>query len=147
MTRFDDIQARHAAATKEWDWKDKRFTDPPGNFREADAWFFCHCPDDVRWLLDRVTDAAEIPNAIQGARHAAENSTARAASESDWDSEAYYRAKAEGLAEAEKIARAALDTEQPDDKLRSPDASCEEADGTDAGPIDDGESALDTEQT
>lgn len=83
MTRFGDIQARHAAATP-GPWRAGPFDTgkprgtcawvfPPAGHTldrvadcgadteegRADAEFIAHCPDDVRWLLDRVTRLTE----------------------------------------------------------------------------------------
>ena len=47
-----------------------------------------------------------VANAIQARKHAAQITTSRCASEADWDMEAYWRARSEGLAQAEAIVRA-----------------------------------------
>lgn len=49
---------------------------------------------------DHFREAARI---VQTRRHEAEIATARCASDGDFDTEAYWRARAEGLADAEKI--------------------------------------------
>jgi hypothetical protein len=53
-------------------------------------------------IAQHFEDAAVL---VQTQRHQAEIATARCASDNDWDTEAYWRARAEGLADAEKILR------------------------------------------
>jgi hypothetical protein len=105
MTRLDDIQARHAAITPgPWratgdDWIEGADGQDiaQGVFDEqwdADAEFIAHCPDDVRWLLDRVTQLTEALTLLAD------------------KAEQYFDTERGDLDGAVDFARATLDTEQ-----------------------------------
>ena len=124
MTRLDDIQARlqtatpgpwvSVAATHEDEYYARFVEIGPSSDEEwadgvdakvlafatesnADAEFIAHCPDDVGWLLDRVTQLE---------------------TELDWiafNAESWHgdnAAKGRSLRKIASVARAALDTEQ-----------------------------------
>lgn len=57
-------------------------------------------------LMDARSAFLRAAELIQERRHAAELATARSARDADFDIEAYWRARAEGLAQAEAICRA-----------------------------------------
>lgn len=50
----------------------------------------------------------QLADTIQERKHVAGMNSAKCARDAEWDLEAYWRARSEGLSEAEKIVRASL---------------------------------------